>query len=125
MSRLQTVNCARQAAFFSTKNNNKNKTTTHTTACAGTRHFHFQNFSFESFRSKHWLFWPTIMCGILFSFQCSIRCTCDISALKESLLGTIVRRGPDKQSEYNLNVETFGSADFLATLLWLVLYSFS
>ena len=57
------------------------------------------------------------MCGIFFSCQ-SCNCECNISAVKDSLLESIIRRGPDKQSEYNLNIGSFRT-NFHATLLWM------
>ena len=59
------------------------------------------------------------MCGIFFTCRAS-NCECSsVRTLQECFYDSLVRRGPDKQSECGqLDIGSF-SCSFLATLLWL------
>ena len=59
------------------------------------------------------------MCGIFFTCQTS-QCKCNsVRTLQECFYDSLVRRGPDKQSECSqFDIGSF-SCSFLSTLLWL------
>ena len=59
------------------------------------------------------------MCGIFFACRTS-NCECNsVKTLQDCFYDSLVRRGPDMQSECgDLNIGNF-SCSFLATILWL------